>query len=442
MKRFMLLLLAIGLLNASCKKDEKTGNRPDPEVSSISPVRGRAGTVLTITGENFSRLRTENIIRINGIESKIVTFNEQNIYVEVPESEIVGDVPVSISIAGRPVEGLSFEYMEPIIPYTTETFAGDGTASFADGTGIAAKFNNPEGVAVDSKGNIIVADRVNNRIRKITPDGVVSTLAGTGTAGRVDGPAATARFSGPWKVAVDKNDNIIVADRTNNMIRKISADGIVSTIAGNGTAGTADGLGTAARFSYPQDVEVDDNGIIYVVDYTNDRIRKITPDGMVSTLAGSSTGYADGTGSEAKFDKPCGIAIGHDGNLLVVDRNNQRVRKVTPAGVVTTFAGSGIKGLVDGDLTTAAFSEPYGLCVDKAGNIFVADLAGHAIRKITIYGEVITIAGNGTGGFADGTVASAVMLKNPTDVVTDSQGRVYVADLANHRVRRLVQQSK
>ncbi len=434
----MLLLLTIGLLNASCKKEDGSGDKPSPVISSVSPLRGRAGTVVTISGENFSRLRKENSVKFNGVEAKIVTFNEENIYVEVPEGGTTG--PLSISVGGKSVEGASFEYMDPIIPYTTETFAGDGTAAFADGAGIAAKFNNPEGVAVDSRGNIIVADRVNNRIRKITPEGVVSTLAGTGVAGKVNGPAATATFNGPWKVAVDKNDNIIVADRTNNLIRKITADGMVSTIAGSGVRGSANGQGTSASFNYPQDVEVDASGIIYVVDYTNNLIRKITTDGMVTTLAGSTAGYADGTGTDAKFNAPCGVALDHDGNLLIADRNNHMIRKITPAGVVTTVAGNGTKGVVDGDLLSASFSEPYGLCIAQSGEIFVAELAGHAIRKITKYGEVITIAGNGTAGFADGATASAVRFTNPTDVVTDSQGRVYVADLANHRVRRLVQQ--
>jgi len=438
MKRLIILILAIGLLNASCKKEEKSIQRAEAVVSSISPARGRVGTVVTISGENFSRLRTENAVKFNGVDAKIITFNEQNIYVEVPEGGTSG--AITVSVANQSIEGPAFQYMDPIIPYMTETFAGNGTAAFADGMGTEAKFNNPEGVAIDSKGNIIVADRSNHRIRKITPDGQVSTIAGSGTSGRVDGPALTARFNSPWKVAVDKNDNIIVADRSNHCIRLISADGIVSTIAGNGSSGTTDGIGTAARFNYPQDVEVDPSGVIYVVDYTNDRIRKITTDGTVSTLAGGSTGYADGTGTEAQFNKPSGLVLDKEGNLLVADRNNNRIRKVTPAGVVTTFAGNGSKGLADGDLLTASFGEPFGINVDPAGNIFIADLSTHAIRKITVYGEVITIGGNGTTGNTDGSPASAVRFNQPTDVVIDAQGRVYVADLSNAKIRRLVQQ--
>lgn len=438
MKRYIILLLALGLLNASCKKEDKTTQRPDAVISSVSPARGRVGTVVTISGENFSRLRTENAVKFNGVDAKIITFNEQNIYVEVPEGGTTG--AITVSVASQSLEGPVFEYMDPIIPYMTETFAGDGTAGFAEGIGTAAKFNNPEGVAIDSKGNIIVADRSNHRIRKITPEGVVSTIAGSGTSGRVDGAALTARFNSPWKVAIDKNDNIIVADRSNHCIRRISSDGMVTTIAGNGSTGTVDGIGIAARFNFPQDVEVDATGNIYVVDYTNDRIRKITTDGVVSTLAGSSTGYSDGTGIEAQFNKPSGLVLDKEGNLLVADRNNNRIRKVTPAGVVTTLAGNDTKGLVDGDLSAASFAEPFGICVDALGNIFVADLAGHAIRKITVYGEVITIAGNGSTGNTDGSPASAVRFNQPTDVVVDSQGRVYVADLSNRKIRRLVQQ--
>ncbi len=438
MKRFMLLLLAIGLLNASCKKDEKTGNRPDPVVTSVSPARGRTGAVITINGENFSRIRKEYSVQVNGVDARIITFNEQNIYVEVPQSKVVGHVPVSITIAGHEAKGYDFEYMEPIREYVTSTFAGDGSSSFAEGVGIAAKFNNPEGVAVDSKGNILVADRSNHRIRKISPDGVVSTLAGNGVAGRVDGPVATARFNSPWKIAVDKNDNIIVADRSNHCIRKISADGIVSTIAGNGSSGNADGMGAVARFNWPHDVDIDEHGTIYVADYNNDRICKISPDGMVTTLAGSTPGYADGIGAQAKFNKPSGLVIGRDGSLLVADRQNNRIRKVTTGGEVSTLTGNDTKGSVDGDLLKASFAEPFGIAVDAAGNIFVSDLASHYIRKITVYGEVITLAGGGTPGFADG-IPSVARFNQPTDVAVDLQGRVYVADLTNHRIRRLIQ---
>lgn len=441
MKRLMLLLLTIGLLNASCKKEDKSDNGPDPVINTVSPARGRIGTVLTITGDNF-RLRKDISVQVNGIDAKIVTYNAQNIYVEVPDVETVGVVPVLITVAGHSFEGNNFEYMEPIQTYTSETFAGEGVSGFAEGTGTAARFNNPEGVAVDSKGNIIVADRSNHRIRKISPEGVVTTVAGTGSSGRVDGAAATARFNSPWKVAVDKNDNIIVADRSNHCIRKISTDGIVTTIAGNGSSGNADGLGSAARFNYPQDVEVDANDNIYVTDYNNHRICKITPAGMVTTLAGSTAGYKDGTGTEAQFNGATGLVLDKEGNLLIADRNNNRIRKVTPAGVVTTLAGNGTNAVVDGELLDASFSGPYGICIDAAGNIFTADLGGHSIRKITIYGEVLTIGGNGSGSFAEGSIPANIRFNQPTDVEVDSEGRVYVADLGNQRIRRLVPGNK
>lgn len=307
-----------------------------------------------------------------------------------------------------------------------------GSTYDADGPGMAAQFYNPLAVAVDSSGNIYVADNYNHRIRKITPNGLVSTLAGS-TAGYVDGTGTAAKFDMPSGVAVDGRGNVYVADTGNRRIRKITPDGEVSTLAGS-TEGYADGIGMAAQFSTPSDVAVDGSGNVYVADQYNHRIRKITPDGAVSTLAGSTFGYADGEGTAAKFLSPQGVAVDGSGNVYVADLNNHRIRKITPEGVVSTVAGS-TYGYADGPGTEAYFYHPRDVGVDDSGNIYVADLNNHSIRKITPDGVVTTLAGS-TAGYADGPGTEAKFI-TPSGVAVDGSGNVYVADIGNHRIRKI-----
>jgi len=258
------------------------------------------------------------------------------------------------------------------------TLAGS-TDGYAEGTGAAAKFGYPtNSVAVDAAGNVYVADGGNNRVRKITPAGVVSTLAGDG---------GVSIFYQPLGVAVDAAGNVYVADSYNNRICKITTGGTVSTLAGSatggsGSAGYQDGLGTAAKFWTPNGVVVDAAGNVYVTDAGNFVIRKITPAGLVSTLAGSVEGFADGPGSVAKFEHPSGPAIDAAGNIYVGDIGNNRVRMITPAGVVTTVAGGSSLGYADGPVATAQFANPYAVTVDAAGNIYVADVDNNRIRRI------------------------------------------------------------
>jgi streptogramin lyase len=215
---------------------------------------------------------------------------------------------------------------------TVSTLAGSGTAGYDNSSGTAAQFNTPTGVAVDTSGNVYVADMANNRIRKITPQGAVSTFAGSGSEGlvnSVNGNGSAAQFNQPFGVAVDRFGNVYVADHGNHCIRKISPSGGVSTLAGKGTAGFADGTGTAAQFNTPNGVAVDRFGYVYVSDYGNNRIRKITPQGVVSTLAGTgAAGIVNGSGSTAQFSAPIGIAVDGSGNIYVGDSNNNRIRKI------------------------------------------------------------------------------------------------------------------
>jgi gliding motility-associated-like protein len=317
------------------------------------------------------------------------------------------------------------------------TLAGDGSFGISNGTGTDAQFANPYGVAVDATGNVYVADSDNHRIRKITPAGEVTTLAGS-TAGFADGTGTAAQFSNPRGVAVDATGTVYVADTENNRIRKITPAGEVTTLAGS-TLGYANGIGAAAQFNVPRGVAVDAAGTVYVADERNHRIRKITPDGEVTTLAGSATrGFAEGTGTAARFNYPYGVAVNVAGTVYVADESNQRIRKITPAGVVTTLAGIGTRGFADGTGTAAQFNNPNGVAVDADGNVYVADLSNHRIRKITPAGVVTTLAGSATRGFADGT-ANAAQFDFPPGVAVDAENTVYVADYVNQRIRRIAE---
>ncbi len=331
-------------------------------------------------------------------------------------------------------------------PAIVSTLAGSGAGAFANGVGAGASFYSPIGVAVDSSGNVIVADQGNNRIRKVTPGGVVTTLAGSGSPAFADGTGAGASFNLPHGVAVDSSGNVIVADHYNHRIRKVTPGGVVTTLAGSSGGAFADGTGAGASFYFPLGVAVDSSGNVIVADQSNHRIRKVTPGGVVTTLAGDGFGapnagrWVDGTGAGASFNYPYGVAVDSSGNVIVADTANQRIRKVTPGGVVTTLAGSGSYAFADGTGAGAAFNYPSGVAVDSSGNVIVADAHNHRIRKVTPGGVVTTLAGSSGGAFADGTGAGASFYF-PFGVAVDSSGNVIVADAGNHRIRLIITHS-
>jgi outer membrane protein assembly factor BamB len=317
------------------------------------------------------------------------------------------------------------------------SLAGSGVPGYADGNGASAQFYYPNGGYVDPQGNIYIADGYNNRIRKITREGTVSTLAGTGVPGYVDGQADQAMFNQPLGVGVDSQGNVFVADTGNNRIRQISAAGVVSTVAGSGLSGYVDGPGTTAWFSFPNDLAVDDQGNLYVSEFSNHTVRKITPEGIVSTWAGNGTaGYVDGPRAEARFNQPGGIARDGAGNLYVTEWSGQRVRKISGGGQVSTVAGSGVAGYVDGPGATAQFRNPDGIVVDAVGNLFITDNGNQVIRRISPAGMVETVAGTGTAGYVEGT-GTVAQFSNPAGIGMDGEGNLYVADGGNQRVRKL-----
>jgi hypothetical protein len=326
--------------------------------------------------------------------------------------------------------------------YAFTNFAGmPGASGTNDGIGSAARFYGPTRPATDSSGNLYLADAYNHTIRKITPAGVVTTLAGlAGVSGTNDGTGSLARFNQPHAVGLDPNGNIFVPDWGSHTIRKVTPAGVVTTLAGSpGNPGWVDAAGSTARFKTPECVAVDTNGNVFVAERDNFTIRQVTAAGVVTTLAGSpgTRGWADGTGSAALFNDPSGIALDSAGNMFVGDRGNDAIRKVTPTGLVTTLAGSpGNSGWVDGRGSAARFYRPSGVVVDKLGNLFVTEERNHTIRKVTALGEVTTIGGLAlTTGTNDG-VGSDARFNTPAGAAMDGSGVLYVADASNYRISR------
>lgn len=317
---------------------------------------------------------------------------------------------------------------------TVTTFAGDGSIGSTDGN--AATFNYPTGIDVDAAGNLFVCDYSGHKIRKITTAGVVSTFAGSGTQGSTNGTGINATFWNPIDIALDASGNLFVCDFSSNKIRKITPAGVVTTFAGSGSAGFTNATGIAASFRFPNGIAIDTDGNLYVADRNNHSIRKITSAGVVSTLAGTGTqGYVDGQGDTAKFNSPSGIAVDASGNVYVADESH-RIRKITPSGFVSTIAGIGSPSFTNGTSTVAAFKYPNDLEIDNAGNIYVCDKSNHAIRKVDINGNVTTIAGSGNSGFANGTGTNA-SFKFPDGITIDSDGNIFVADHQNQRIRKI-----
>jgi sugar lactone lactonase YvrE len=312
------------------------------------------------------------------------------------------------------------------------TLAGSSTGAYgyADGSGTGVLFDGPQGLTFNpTTGLIYVTDAYNNAIRTLTTTGTSRTLTNR-TLGYQDGPLATALFYGARGMTVDAQGNVYVADQGNNNIRKITPAGVVSTYSGNGTAGYVDGTGSVVRFNTPQDIAIDAQGNAYVADRNNNSIRKITPTGSVSTFAGNSLpGLNDNTGTLAEFNYPSAVAVDAQSNVYVADARNKAIRKITPAGVVTTLAG--------GTLYPNIIGTPSGIAVDAQGNVFISEQSGR-ILEITAAGVLYTVAGSlNTAGYVNGTGAAA-RFNVPQDITVDAQGNLYVADYNNNAIRKIV----
>ncbi len=307
------------------------------------------------------------------------------------------------------------------------TVAGEGSAGFADGSSLLAKFNTPADVVVAVDGSIYVTDANNSRIRKIMGS-QVSTFAGNGTSGIINGAGISAQFSYPYTIALDANGNFYISDLNDDRIRKISSGADVATY-------EIKDYDFPGFFIAVQGMAADVQGNIFVADTYNQRIRKINVSQEVTTIAGGdNAGFRNGNGTEARFNHPSGIAIDKHGNLYVPDPYNFRIRKITPGGDVSSFAGSGIFGHADGEPADARFTFPVDIVIDSRENLYVAD--NNRIRKISPQGIVSTVAGSEDQGHKDGDGASAKFF-SPWGLGIDAQDNIYVADTYNNRIRKI-----
>ena len=327
---------------------------------------------------------------------------------------------------------------------SVRTLAGlPETPGSLDGTNTTARFNDPAGLAIAADGTIFVADNQNHALRRIGTNGVVTTLAGLlGTLGSADGHGPTARFDSLTGLALGLDGALYVSDTGNHTIRRVTTNGVVTTLAGSaGAPDYVDGTNTAARFNQPLGLAIAPDGTVFVADSGNHLIRVIATNGTVSVLAGNpeTFGSADGTGTNAFFNSPVGLALAPDGSLFVSDANNFTLRRVTAAGVVTTISGAaGQDGSTDGPATAARFGKPAELALAPNGTLYIADAAHHTIRRLTPDGRVSTIAGLvGADGAVDGANGLARFF-NPYGLAIAARGHLVVADTYNQTVRELL----
>ncbi len=439
MKNTILLIYAI-LLGVSgitgCRKDKLSTTINPPVITGMLPISGPKGTVVTLTGINFSSILSEVGVYVNGKYADVIEATLTTIKFIVPPRAGTGQVLVVIDGSGG--AGPEFNFIYTI---TVSNFSGTSTIpGLINGAPNTARFNAPAGLAIDQNDNLYVADALNHCIRKITPSGNVSTFAGNGIAGYQDGSSATARFNEPVDIAYDEiNGNFYVADKENHCIRKINLAGDVFTVAGlPGIAGYVDAPGLSARLNSPVGIAVEGEQVnVYIADAGNHCIRKLDDVGVMTTFAGSAaTGSQDGVGGAAKFNSPFDITWDTTGFLYVTDIVNNNIRRITKSTQeVFTAAGTGIPGYQDGIPTQALFNSPAGIISENNTSI-LCDALNNRVRMIS-YGDIVsTLAGDGGAGFLNGNGAAAKFDK-PGGIIRDAYGDYFITDTGNNSVRKI-----
>ncbi len=420
-----------------------------PIVSILTPVANyvSANPTINVSGTAVNSIEIPHVTWSNGRGGKGVavgqkTWTINNLPLVSGQNEITVSAWNGYGIAGTATIMITYEP-----PFALQTVAGNLTAGFnlESGSGRASQLYTPETVALDGAGNLYIADKGNHRIRKVTRSGLISTVAGSGQLGSSgDGGLATqAALNQPNGVAVDNAGNLYISDTNNHRIRKGTAAGIITTIAGTGGSGFSgdDGAATQAQLNTPVGIMLDGSGNLLIADAGNHRIRKLTlSTGIITTIAGSGYGFGGdgGQATQAQLNFPTSVAKDQNGNLYISDTSNHQVRKVTTAGIISRFAGTGFSGFSGdgGQANLAQFSAPGGLAVDAAGNLYVTDQNNNRVRKIAPNGIITTAAGNGNTQSAtdEGGTATNAALNAPAGVAVDGVGNLFIADTDNHRV--------
>lgn len=443
MKPYRIYILIVGIACLfSCKKRDPNECPVCPIVDAVFPTSGHANDTVTISGSQFGA--SGNIVKINDVRAEIVSENSSQVRVKVPRNCGSGPVSVDIDDELTSNRSVSFNYT---FRYTVTTFAGTPTFSGdADGAATVAKFNSPKGIVADKLGNVYVADRNNNCIRKIKA-GQVTTFAGkkgpTGGFANSANPL-TAEFNFPYGIDINKSGELFVADLFNDCIRKILPSGAVSTLAGTGTVpGDVDGIGTLAKFNWPTDVAIFQDSILFVADYLNNKIKRVSANGKTVKLAGGLKGNVNGPLASSLFSSPLSLTLLDNSSLVIVDNGNVELRGLDfISGTTSTFAGTGSVGAFNDRTSSSTFNYPTDVAVRTIGGkreVYVADQSNNVIRLIDANGNVTTIIGDGTPGFKNAEGLD-VQLNKPYSLAFDALDNniLYITDEANHCIRKVV----